>query len=362
MKKRYLFFLCFLSLVSCNYQKKRERSAFVYADSYEYSFGVIPDSIHILRHTFILHNNSTDSLVINNIVTSCGCTKVIKTKDYILPKDTLHLGLEVDIGKTASFFEKDINIYFSEMAAPLTLYVSALREKKEYPVTQFFPCRLSETLRSSSGYVILGYIEHGKIVHSSFNILNTSTKEIELSSVINPEYSFLSISHPKSIKPQQITRVVLTIDASKVSDIWGELELDVKIGEKGRELYSLPISCIMTDNFQEQSSRPRIFMPVTCYQIDDWPANSERITRAFKIRNVGESNLIIRDIKHSIGIKCEIGQTYIPPGDETVLTVISPLKAFSEEPQIMLGISSNDRIEPYKIISLMCPKCRDCKY
>jgi len=141
----------------------------VYVDSSDYDFGVIADSVRILKHSFVLYNTTLDTCLINRIVKSCGCTKVYCNKQIIPPEDSTIINVEVDLGSTYSFFERDINIYTSSSDTPITLYVRASRKMPMHVINRQFPIRVSSNVRLSSPGIIMGYIEHGEVVSKSIN-------------------------------------------------------------------------------------------------------------------------------------------------------------------------------------------------
>ena len=90
MKSLYVALFLFSILFSCSPNKSSEnmKKNLVYVDSSDYDFGVIADSVRILKHSFVLYNTTLDTCLINRIVKSCGCTKVYCNKQIIPPEDS----------------------------------------------------------------------------------------------------------------------------------------------------------------------------------------------------------------------------------------------------------------------------------
>jgi hypothetical protein len=92
-------------------------------DSEVYDFG---KSIQgdILTHTFKLTNTGTDTLIIDNIETECGCTKVTSTTKKILPGEFTEITITLDTSKIPKGIRaKKITIYsnIKEKTRVLTL-------------------------------------------------------------------------------------------------------------------------------------------------------------------------------------------------------------------------------------------------
>ncbi len=63
-------------------------------------------------HEFVFRNNGTDSLLIDNVRTSCGCTAP-DWEDVAIPPDSLGvITIEYDAGDQG-YFEKKIRVFFN---------------------------------------------------------------------------------------------------------------------------------------------------------------------------------------------------------------------------------------------------------
>ncbi|MEO0340380.1 MAG: DUF1573 domain-containing protein, partial [Bacteroidota bacterium] len=75
-------------------------------------------------HTFTFKNISSDSIRIDNIRPSCGCTIPAWDKSFIAPNDTAEI--KVDFRpRTAGYTRKLIKVYFSGQRKAEKLYLEA---------------------------------------------------------------------------------------------------------------------------------------------------------------------------------------------------------------------------------------------
>lgn len=74
-----LFLLCFLVFQFAHAAEKEK------VDPNQWDFGQIKEGA-VLKHEFILKNETSDILEINNIHTSCGCTVSESAKKSLLPQ------------------------------------------------------------------------------------------------------------------------------------------------------------------------------------------------------------------------------------------------------------------------------------
>ena len=84
-------------------------------------FGSFPKSEKQER-TFILTNTGNQLLVIQNVTTSCGCTKVEYSKEPVRPSGTLELKVIYD-AEQAEHFNKAITVYCNAENSPLRLTI-----------------------------------------------------------------------------------------------------------------------------------------------------------------------------------------------------------------------------------------------
>lgn len=81
MRKWIILFLLGFFIFQVAYAEKEQ------VDPNEWDFGTVQQGV-ILKHDFVLKNQATDSLKINNINTSCGCTASESEKKSLLPQES----------------------------------------------------------------------------------------------------------------------------------------------------------------------------------------------------------------------------------------------------------------------------------
>ena len=104
----------------------KERVTTVSINSTVIDFGSFPQSEKQER-SFILTNTGNGILVIQDIVTSCGCTKVEYSKEPVRPGETLELKVIYEAEDTGHF-NKSIKVYCNVENSPLRLKVRGSAE------------------------------------------------------------------------------------------------------------------------------------------------------------------------------------------------------------------------------------------
>ena len=96
----------------------------LFFDKTELDFGLI--SINEVKEgKFLLTNTGQDLLVIHDVVTSCGCTKVEYNKPPVRPGETTELTVRYEADETGHF-NKAITIYSNAVGSPHKLRVRGL--------------------------------------------------------------------------------------------------------------------------------------------------------------------------------------------------------------------------------------------
>ena len=99
----------------------KERLTTVSINSTVIDFGSFPQSEKQER-SFILTNTGNGILVIQDIVTSCGCTKVEYSKEPVRPGETLEVKVIYE-AEQAEHFNKTVTVYCNADNSPLRLAV-----------------------------------------------------------------------------------------------------------------------------------------------------------------------------------------------------------------------------------------------
>lgn len=343
----FVFIIILFGLAACTTKSNSSQSMNIVIEDSDFDFGIIPDTIQILRHCFKIENKSSDSCHITKIEKSCGCTKVKISNNTIAPNSYILMDVEVDLGSNYNFFERDINIYTDMGTSPHTIFIRASRMMPNRIANKEFPVRISDKLRLNMPYVIIGNVHHGQLKAAFVNILNASKDKVHYTASIVDAPSYISIVHEEDIEPNGIGRIVINTDLSKVRNIWGLQRFSLLI-KADKEEKVVPIEAIFTEDFSKEKTNARIFVPVTNYTID----TSSKTEVRFSIGNIGTDVLVIRNVNtNQQQVKTSLSSNKIRPKENAVLTVNIGKR---QKDTVEIGITSNDSKEPYKIVRVFC--------
>lgn len=344
---RFFFIAILFGLLACKHLTYSNQSEDIIVEDADFDFGIIPDSIERLYHRFSIANNTSDTCLITRIEKSCGCTNVKLSNHIIAPFSSVFLDVEIDLGSNYSFFERDITLYTNCQNEPLTIFVRASRMMPTQVIHQEFPLKISDKLRANIPYIILGNISFGESKLGYLNILNISDEIVTFSAEIIDAFSFVDVYYEEEIAPNEVGRIIVAIDLSEVTDIWGlqKYELLIKTGD---DMIKIPIEAIFMENFTCDEHKPRILVPANSYTID----TSIKTEVRFLCRNIGKDTLYIRNVKgNGRTSSISVSSYQIPPNSQGFIVV---KVGKDQEEDVELGITTNDPIEPYKIVRVFC--------
>ena len=117
----------YLKLITGNQEPKQtETITQVFVNQTEIDFGTFPKTEKQER-SFVLTNTGKGLLVVHDVVTSCGCTKVEYSKQPVRPGETLELKVIYE-AEDAGYFNKTVTVFCNVENSPLRLKVRGSAE------------------------------------------------------------------------------------------------------------------------------------------------------------------------------------------------------------------------------------------
>ena len=117
----------YLKLIAGNQgTAKKETITQVSVNQTELDFGSFPKEERQER-SFVLTNTGKELMVVYDVITSCGCTKVEYSKQPVRPGETLELNVIYE-AEEAGHFNKTITVYCNAKNSPLRLKVRGSAE------------------------------------------------------------------------------------------------------------------------------------------------------------------------------------------------------------------------------------------
>jgi len=263
----------------------------------KHEFGVIPEKGGNATFDFIITNNSTNPLLINQVQTSCGCTTPSWTRTPIEPKKSGTITVSYNPLGRIGPFDKTITVYTNLSSTPFYLQITG--EVTNAPVPkkpeELYPVALGNYLLKSKdlNFGKLG-ISDSKTIR--LEVFNNSDKLMSQS--IN-QRKYFTTTYSQTIEPKKESTVDITFlpkEFNKYGYVNGELTFYID----GRKQV-FPFSALIMDDFNS-------WTPAKKNNAGKLNVNSNEISygnfttgtsKTLKLSNSGKSVLNIRNIQSS---------------------------------------------------------------
>ena len=121
MKRIAFLFVFFMAAVGMSAQGKNSEIKF---DTTEYDFGTFYRDVNKLSHTFTFKNVGNHPAVINQVITTCGCTVATYTTKPVLPGKTGTVNIVYNaIGRFPGNFKKTITLKTNSKKPIIKLHI-----------------------------------------------------------------------------------------------------------------------------------------------------------------------------------------------------------------------------------------------
>ena len=177
-----------------------------------HNFGKISVNDGARHCSFEFRNTSDKPVVINNIISSCGCTEPVWPKKPIMPGESGKVEVTYLNDQGPYPFDKALTVYTSASTKPIILRITGLAYENERSLKEMFPASIG-VLGVKKEIVRGGQIAQGNSKSGNFQIANISNKSVTVKFAdITPG---LEISvEPQTIPAGEVAEVTYTIKSA----------------------------------------------------------------------------------------------------------------------------------------------------
>ncbi len=187
-------------------------------DKTTHNFGDILLDSGPVSCTFTLSNNGDKPIVIYNISTTCGCTKIEWPREPVRPGRKAEITVTYSNDEGPYPFDKNVTVYLSEVKKPIILKLRGVSNEKQKPLTELYPIHFGPlALKDTS--LKCGNLEQGDSKTEAVMIANISDAPITLTfNDTDPQLSIRTSRNP--IPANGTAELTYTINADR--EIWGK--------------------------------------------------------------------------------------------------------------------------------------------
>ena len=263
-----------------------------------HDFGEIAEEGGNVEHTFRFRNASSEPVVVVATHTSCGCTKAEFPRKPIMPDSVAAVKVVFSPMNYPGAFARKITIVTNRGALKGQLMITGRVIPRVKSLEEQYPIVLGEGVRAEANSHSFGYVEHGKMAQSSFDIVNTSKRSIALS-VMNP-YPELEFYFPATLGAGERAAVNFGCLLPENSNVYGSLSYSVSLVINGKQAhYPFNINGLAIDNREENSNnRPQmIVLSEKFIKFGAVNCDVAKLSREIEVQNLGDRAIEIRKLE-----------------------------------------------------------------
>ena len=323
---RNKFCILFLALVAMVANVSFAQGQSVAAQAIEFSkkvhnFGKVSINDGAVSCSFEFKNTSDKPVVINNIISSCGCTTPVWPKKPIMPGEGGKVEVTYLNDQGPYPFDKTLTVYTSASTKPIILRISGLAYENERSLKEMFPVSVG-VLGVKKDIVRGGQIAQGKSKGGNFQVANISNKSVEVK-FANVSPGLTLTATPQTIPASGVADVSYTIDTG-VKENWGATTYSADVLCNGvKAPVQLKVECMIIDNFEsltkEERNKGSMVLAVNSSFNFGTVAKGTPVTATFQLRNTGQSPLEVHKIDAPENMKVTVPTT-IAAGEKFTLT------------------------------------------
>ncbi|MCJ7448479.1 MAG: DUF1573 domain-containing protein [Bacteroidales bacterium] len=272
--------------------------------SADHDFGKFREEDGVQSFDFFVTNSGNSPLVIQNIVTSCGCTTPEWTKQPIPAGGKGKITAKYDPKNRPGAFQKTLSVYTNSKPEVVVLVIKGEVIPREKTVEELYIFPVGP-VRFESNHLAFTNIKKNEKKIKVMQLINTSKEPVKVEFDVLPPHLGLKIS-PETLKPGQKGLVEGTYDATK-NPGWGNTSDMVKIKINGavqQNVYYY-VSANLVEDFSSLSKEDLANAPVfklvtSTVDLGKIPGSTSKDVE-FTFTNEGKNDLIIRYVRSTCG-------------------------------------------------------------
>ena len=300
---------------------------------------------------FQMKNDGNAPLVIERVLSSCGCTTVDYPKRRIAPGENFVVKATYDAKQMGTFY-KQIGICAQGASSPFTL---TMRGRVVETISNFdgsYDYALG-MLKADAQEVEFDDVNKGDRPVQRIHIFNPTEQVMEPVVMHLPAYLTAQVS-PSKVAPHHSAVVSLTLDSKRLHD-FGLNQTSVYLGANPGDKISsdkeVVVSAVLLPSFENMTEEQKAQAPQISLSTENLDLGSfgrkKKLKGEILITNTGKSELEIRSMQmFTIGLQVSLGESKIKPGESEKLKVTAVAadlkKARAKRPRILMITNDPD--------------------
>lgn len=345
-------FLVFL-LVSIAFNIKAQQSEIVSFGEPVADLGTIIDDQGLVSHRFTFTNITSDSLQVEKVTTSCGCTSTNWSTDPIPAGEMGFILIQFDPYNRPGPFEKYAMVYYKKRADSSMLKIKGFVEPALGSIAEKYPVKMG-ALRTKEKFLDLGIITKKALYSQSFEVYNDGDQILVFADDMEGPNHITVTFEPYTLKPNSKGKIWVHYDVRAKNDL-GFFREDIAIftyeqGDARKDFY---VTVTLLDIPAEITSKsPKVYFTKT--EIDfGIKQQGDTVNVQFPIQNQGQSALRLKKVFGNCNcIRVNLEKDILSPGESTYISVRFLTHDRLGNQEKTVTIFTNDPQKPVAILTL----------
>jgi hypothetical protein len=219
------FAILFLIIAFGNRLYSQTVSAMLSFEEQVFDFGEILEKNGKVSHTFVYKNTGLTPIVIEDIVSGCGCTGYDYSKEPVSPGKKGQITITYNPLYRPGFFSKEIVIYSNNRKNYNRIWVKGNVIPYDHPVEEDYPYNFGSGLHLNLKVLAFGKIASGEIRQIKLRYANDTDKPMTLNFTVDGHDKHITFIAPGKLSPKERGKMVFSYTMSK--KIRGEILVNV---------------------------------------------------------------------------------------------------------------------------------------
>lgn len=241
-------------------------------------------------YTFTFKNTGKQPLVVQTVISSCGCTTPVWTRNPVKPGDSGKIEVTFLNDQGPYPFDKSLTVYVSGLNRPIILRIKGVVHEKPKSLNQLFPKKIGE-LSFRTSLLDLGQIAQGDSKSDVIAVANASSNSLKIEFTdLTPGLTITA--SPQIISPGKKGELKVTLN-TKAQKNWGTVKYRANLVLNGKKISSdiIEVQVRILDNFSNLTKEDIDQAPLpmannSAVNFGTVKAGTE-ISETFELKNLG---------------------------------------------------------------------------
>jgi Protein of unknown function (DUF1573). len=312
MKRKIILYFSVLSLI-CAAQLRtawaqdaiKSENVVIEFNEKVHDFGDVMIADGPVKCEFTFKNISRETITVQNVISSCGCTTPNWTKEPVKAGESGVIKVQFNNDQGPYPFDKVLTVYVTgttfKLNKPITLRIRGTAHEKKISLNERFPNRIGK-FGVRKKQVSIGYVDQGVSKTDFIEVANLSSSSMEVVAVDCTPGLLINIT-PNPIPAKSIARLTYTVHPAYMKEkAWGKTDFSTRFTLNGIDFdQKFVVTATIKDNFDTwdkaqiaRAAEP--FIEKSYFEFGN-VKRGKKVDAAFSVTNKGKSDLVIHKVE-----------------------------------------------------------------